>query len=109
GDLLAASGDAAEVDHQVASVEGPEGAEFEAVAGRPRLEAAGLHALRDAGRLLLDQAATSVAISSFEAAGSYVVVGFAGDGTTVGLRLDSSALVPVMIGRLRRDLSDLDA
>src|SRR5690606_15151374 len=72
------------------------------------LQATKLSALKQAGMALLEQDADGVLIASFEAAGSYLVAGFAADGTTVGLRLDSSALVPVMIPRLRRDLSDSD-
>ncbi len=70
--------------------------------------AARLGALRGAGLDLVADPSHGVHLASFEAGGSYLVAGFAASGETVLLHLDSSALVPVMIGRLRRDLSELD-
>lgn len=67
-----------------------------------------LRALRGAGLDLVADPSQGVHLASFEAGGSYLVAGFAASGEAVLLHLDSSALVPVMIGRLRRDLSELD-
>jgi len=65
-------------------------------------------ALLQAGRTLLCPEEEGVSLASFEAGGAYVVLGLGAGGVSVALRLDSSALVPVMIGRLRRDLTESD-
>jgi len=85
-----------------------DGSSLDDATGSQLLKVANLSALKHAGQALLEQGDDVVSIASIEAAGSYLVAGFAADGTAVALLLDSSALVPVMIGRLRRDLSDTD-